>query len=51
MKHRDRKLPHHIKLSSDELVAYLHAKKSGHIHKDKSKTIQRKLKYNKKEES
>lgn len=33
------------KLDSEELQAYLHARRSGHVHKDKSKIIARKQKY------
>lgn len=35
----------HVKMSPNELQAYLHARKSGHVHKDKTKIIDRKVKY------
>jgi len=35
----------HAKMSTDELQAYLHARRSGHVHQDKSKVISRKAKY------
>ena len=35
----------HAKMSDTELQAYLHARRSGHVHTDKSKTIPRKTKY------
>lgn len=37
----------HAKMSSVELQAYLHARRSGHVHTDKSKRISRKTKYKK----
>lgn len=33
------------KLDSEELQAYLHARRSGHVHTDKTKIISRKRKY------
>lgn len=36
----------HQKMSPDELQAFMHAKKSGHVHLNKSKIIDRKKKYN-----
>lgn len=33
------------KLDPDELQAYLHARRSGHVHTDKTKVIPRKRKY------
>jgi len=35
----------HAKMSTDELQSYLHARRSGHVHQDKSKVISRKAKY------
>lgn len=35
----------HAKMPAEELQAYLHARRSGHIHTDKSKIISRKQKH------
>lgn len=37
--------PGHTKMTNEELQLHLQARRGGHIHRDKSKTIARKQKY------